>query len=424
MKEISFNMAQTLAIAAILLYVGNVIKKHSSLLQRFFIPAPVVSGLICSLFVFVGRQSNLFEIKFDLTLQNFLMIAFFTTVGFMASLKLLAQGGIGVVVFLAAATGLVIFQDIIGVTLAKVLGQHPLFGLLVGSVPLTGGHGTAGAFGTDIGLIIGNAIGGEDGARTVGFAAATYGLVMGCLIGGPVGRLLMKKHNLKGEDNKAEDLAMEKEKEEGITEEKILTAVILIALAMGIGSYLPDLIHKFSLWISEIAVKKGIFKEVGKGLKLPAYIGPMLIAALFRNLGESTFKKPLPMKEIDSVGSIALSLFLSMALMTLQLYQLLALAGPMLIILAVQTIFVILYTYFVTYNIMNKIVSKYDATVIVTGHCGFGMGATPTAIANMEAFTSVNGFSTKAFFIVPLVGALFIDFTNAAVITFFMSMYS
>lgn len=412
MKEISFNMAQTLAIAAILLYVGNVIKKHSSILQRFFIPAPVVSGLICSLLVFMGRQSGLFEIQFDLTLQNFLMIAFFTTVGFMASLKLLAQGGIGVAVFLAAATGLVIFQDIIGVTLAKVLGQHPLFGLLVGSIPLTGGHGTAGAFGTSIGEIIGSSIGGADGARTVGFAAATYGLVMGCLIGGPVGKLLMKNHNLKGEDNKAEDPSVIKEKEEGMTEEKILNAVILIALAMGLGSYIPPFVKENTQWLM-----KG-------GLSLPAYIGPMLVAALFRNIGESTFKKPLPMKEIDSVGSIALSLFLSMALMTLQLHQLLALAGPMMIILLIQTVFIIFYTYFVTYNIMNKIVSKYDATVIVTGHCGFGLGATPTAIANMEAFTSVNGFSTKAFFIVPLVGALFIDFTNAAVITFFMSMYS
>jgi len=410
MKTISFNMAQTLAIAAFLLYVGNVIKKRSKLLQKFFIPSPVVSGLICSVLVFAGRQSGMFAIEFDLTLQNFLMIAFFTTVGFMASFKLLAQGGVGVAVFLAVATGLVICQDIIGVSLAKVLGQHPLFGLLVGSIPLTGGHGTAGAFGTTIGEVIGEAIGGADGARTVGFAAATYGLVMGCLIGGPVGRLLMKNHNLKGEDNKANDPEVRKEAEEGITEEKILNAVILIALAMGLGSVIPPFVKEHTQWLM-----KG-------GLSLPAYIGPMLVAAVMRNIGES-IKKPLPMKEIDSVGNIALLLFLSMALMTLQLHQLLALAGPMMIILLIQTVFIIFYTYFITYNVMRRIVNKYDATVVVTGHCGFGLGATPTAIANMEAFTSVNGFSTKAFFIVPLVGALFIDFTNAAVITFFIGMF-
>ena len=411
METISLNMAQTVGVAAFLLYVGNEIKKRSAILKRFFIPSPVVSGLICSIVVFLGRQSGAFAIEFDLTLQNFLMIAFFTTVGFMASFKLLAQGGIGVAVFLAVATGLVICQNIIGVSLSKALGQHPLFGLLVGSIPLTGGHGTAGAFGTTIGEVIGDAIGGPDGARTVGFAAATYGLVMGCLIGGPVGRLLMKNHKLTGENSKDIDNKKSNKSEEGISEEKILNGVILIALAMGIGSVIPPFVKENTEWLM-----KG-------GLSLPAYIGPMLVAAVMRNIGEM-IKKPLPMKEIDSLGNIALLLFLSMALMTLQLHQLLELAGPMMIILLIQTMFILFYTYFITYNVMRTIVSKYDSTVVVTGHCGFGLGATPTAIANMEAFTSVNGFSTKAFFIVPLVGALFIDFTNAAVITTVISMFS
>jgi len=410
METISLNMAQTVGVAAFLLYVGNEIKKRSGILQKFFIPSPVVSGLICSVLVFAGRQSGKFVIEFDLTLQNFLMIAFFTTVGFMASFKLLAQGGIGVAVFLAVATGLVICQNIIGVSLSKLLGQHPLFGLLVGSIPLTGGHGTAGAFGTDIGRVIGDSIGGPDGARTIGFAAATYGLVMGCLIGGPVGRLLMKNHNLKGEDNKVADTKANKGVEEGISEEKILNGVILIALAMGIGSVIPPFVKENTQWLMK------------DGLSLPAYIGPMLVAAAMRNIGEF-LKKPLPMKEIDSVGNISLLLFLSMALMTLQLHQLLELAGPMMMILLIQTVFIIFYTYFITYNVMRTIVSKYDSTVVVTGHCGFGLGATPTAIANMEAFTSINGFSTKAFFIVPLVGALFIDFTNAAVITTFIGLF-
>ena len=400
------GMAETLAISVVLLMLGRWIKGKSPMLQKFFIPAPVVSGLIFSIIVLIGRQTGAFSLAFDLTLQNFLMIAFFTTVGFMASFKLLAQGGIGVAVFLAVATGLVVCQDIIGVTLSKLLGQHPLFGLIVGSIPLTGGHGTAGAFGAtirDLGVV---------GADTAGIAAATFGLVMGCLIGGPVARRLMIAHNLKGEDSKAEDKDLKAETSE-ITEDKILYAVVAISVAMGIGAYIPPFVKEHT---------QGLIKG---GLSLPAYIGPMLVAAVIRNICDS-IKKPLPMKEIDVVGNISLSIFLSMALMTMKLWELTELAIPMIAILAVQTIFVMLYTYFITYNVMRLpfIASKYDAAVMVTGHCGFGMGATPTAIANMEAFTSVNGFSTKAFFIVPLVGALFIDFTNAAVITIFINMFS
>lgn len=400
------GMAETLAISVVLLMLGRWIKGKSPLLQKFFIPAPVVSGLIFSIIVLVGRQTGAFSLAFDLTLQNFLMIAFFTTVGFMASFKLLAQGGIGVAVFLAVATGLVVCQDVIGVVLAKAMGQHPLFGLIVGSIPLTGGHGTAGAFGAtirDLGVV---------GADTAGIAAATFGLVMGCLIGGPVARRLMIKHNLKGEDNKAEDKDLKAETSE-ITEDKILYAVVAISIAMGIGAYIPPFVKANTHWL------------IKGGLSLPAYIGPMLVAAVIRNICDS-MKKPLPMKEIDVVGNISLSIFLSMALMTMKLWELTELAIPMIAILAIQTVFVMLYTYFVTYNVMRLpfIASNYDAAVMVTGHCGFGMGATPTAIANMEAFTSVNGFSTKAFFIVPLVGALFIDFTNAAVITIFINMFS
>lgn len=403
MFQYKFNMAETLAIAAILLFLGRKIKAKSNLLQRFFIPSPVISALIFCIVMFIGHQTNSFILEFDLTLQNFLMIAFFTTVGFLASFKLLAQGGVGVAVFLAVATLLLTLQNVIGVSLSKLFGMNPLFGLVVGSIPLTGGHGTAGAFGTTIEAL------GVAGAKTVGFAAATFGLVMGCLIGGPVAGKLMKNHNIKGVDNKKEDADVKKENSE-ITGEKILNAVIIISVAMGVGSFIPPFVKTHTGWL------------IKGGLSLPAYIGPMLVAALIRNLMDF-FNRHMPMKEIDALGEIALSLFLSMALMTMQLWQLVDLAIPMIAILLIQTIFVILYTYFVTYNVMRLIVSKYDSTVIVSGHCGFAMGATPTAIANMESFTSVNGFSTKAFFIVPLVGALFVDFANAAVLTFFINMF-
>jgi ESS family glutamate:Na+ symporter len=396
-------MEETLAIAAILLFLGRKIKAKSNLLQRFFIPAPVVSALIFCIVVFIGNRTNIFLLEFDLTLQNFLMIAFFTTVGFLASFKLLAQGGVGVILFLIVATGLLTFQNVIGVALAKLFGMHPLFGLVVGSIPLTGGHGTAGSFGTSLETL------GVIGAKTAGLAAATFGLVMGCLVGGPVAGKLMKSYKIKGVDNKKEDPDVKKEKSE-ITGDKILNAVIIIAIAMGLGSFIPPYVKAHTVWL------------VKGGLSLPAYIGPMLVAALIRNIMD-VFGSHMPMKEIDVIGEVSLSLFLSMALMTMKLWELIDLAIPMIVILLVQTTFVILYTYFITYNVMKLIVSKYDSAVIVSGHCGFGMGATPTAIANMESFTSVNGFSTSAFFIVPLVGALFVDFTNAAVLTFFINIF-
>ncbi len=375
--EMKVGMAETLAISVVLLMLGRWIKSKSPVLQKFFIPAPVVSGLIFSIFILIGRQTGAFSIAFDLTLQNFLMIAFFTTVGFMASLKLLAQGGVGVAIFLAVATVLVICQDIIGVGLAQVMGQHPLFGLVVGSVPLTGGHGTAGIFlavatvlvicqdiiGVGLaqvmgqhplfGLVVGSvpltgghgtagAFGktivdlGVPGADTAGIAAATFGLVMGCLIGGPVARRLMIKHNLKCEENDVETKELNKE-DSAISEDKILYAVVAISVAMGIGAYIPPFVKAHTQWLM-----KG-------GLSLPAYIGPMLVAALMRNICDS-MKKPLPMKEIDVVGNISLSIFLSMALMTMKLWELTALAIPMIVILAIQTVFVMLYTYFVTYD--------------------------------------------------------------------------
>ncbi len=391
----SFNMAETLAVAIIVLLLGREIKKKVNFLQRFFIPAPVVGGVIFSILLLIGHSTNSFKFQFDGVLQSFLMLIFFTTIGFTASAKLLKKGGVGVLIFLITATVLVIIQDIVGVALAKVFGLHPLLGLAVGSIPLTGGHGTSGAFGPVLEEM------GVAGALSVSIAAATYGLIAGCLIGGPVAKKLKEKHNLKPNlDEEVKSIDELEEQGKGVSEGTLFDAIVVIALAMGLGSWIAPFLKQY-------------------GIVIPAYIGPMFVAAIIRNIFDAR-GKVLPMPEISITGNIALSLFLAMALMTLKLWELAALAIPIVSILLIQTVIMAAYAYFITFNVNGR---DYDAAVMSTGHCGFGLGASPNAMANMEVFTKENGPSAKAFFVLPLVAALFIDFTNATVITFFMNMF-
>lgn len=395
MFSYSFNMAETLAVAIIVLLIGRAVRKKFNFLQRFFIPAPVVGGVIFSILLLIGHSSKIFSFQFDGVLQSFLMLIFFTTIGFTASAKLLKKGGIGVLIFLLTATVLVIFQDIVGIGLAKAFGLHPLLGLAVGSIPLTGGHGTSGAFGPVLEEL------GVNGALSVSIAAATYGLIAGCLIGGPIAKKLKEKYSLK--PNSDEEVKTIKELDEDsneVSESTLFDAIVVIALAMGLGSWIAPFLKQY-------------------GIVIPTYIGPMFVAAIIRNIFDIKGKF-LPMPEIAITGNIALSLFLAMALMTLKLWELAALAVPIVAILLVQTIVMAIYAYFITFNFNGR---DYDAAVMTTGHCGFGLGASPNAMANMEVFTKENGPSPKAFFVLPIVAALFIDFTNATVITFFINMF-
>lgn len=401
MLELNFDMAQTIAFAVVLLLIGRVIKKWIPILERFFIPAPVIGGTLFSIILLIGHQTESFTINFNGDIRVLLMTAFFTTIGFSASLSLLKKGGIGVLIFLIVATILVILQDVLGVTLAKVFGLNPLIGLAAGSVPLTGGHGTSATFGPTLENF------GAVGAEVVALASATYGLIAGCLIGGPIARRLLNKHNLKPTNSTVENSDILEEDKKMITEDSFFKAVIIIGISMGIGSVIYPYIDGFLKSISD-----------GK-MGLPAYIASMLIAAIFRNVSDS-MKKPLPFEEIRIVGNISLSLFLSMALMSLKLWQLADLALPLIAILLIQTVMMAIFAYFITFNVMGR---DYDAAVMATGHCGFGLGASPNAIANMETFTTANGPSPKAFFILPIVAACFIDFTNALIISFFISIF-
>lgn len=398
MVTFQLDIAQTIGVAAVLLVVGDFIKKHVGVLSRYFIPGPIIGGLVFSIIALVGHQTGSFAFEFYDTMRAFLLLVFFTTIGFSASFELLKKGGVGVVLFLAAAIGLVLLQNTLGAGLAALLGVHPLIGVAAGSIALTGGHGTSAAFGP----LLEQA--GAAGALPAAIAAATYGLVAGCVIGGPLGTLLMRRNGLRGPSTdgartgaaaQATPLPTTANTASGDT---VMYASILIAVSIGVGTVLVN-------WLKDM------------GVTLPSYLGPMLVAALVRNVIDWR-NSELPLRQFEVVGNVSLAFFLAMALMSMKLWELAEVAGPLLVILLAQTALMFAYGYWVTFRVMGR---DYDAAVIAAGHCGFGMGATPNAMANMQAFTAANGPSVKAFFVIPLVGSLFIDFFNAVIITAFMN---
>ncbi|AOY74933.1 sodium/glutamate symporter [Clostridium formicaceticum] len=394
---LQLDVIQTVALAVVVLLLGQTIRGRVNLLEKFCIPAPVIGGLIFAILALFLRQSNILQFQFDTTLQGILMTAFFTTVGFTASLKLLKKGGFQVLLFLILAIVLVALQNVIGVALAKVFDLNALIGLSTGSVPMTGGHGTSGAFAPLFEQR------GAIGASTVAMASATFGLICGSMLGGPIAKRLIEKNNLVKTETlvAASNEIQEETTPEVLVPKNFSTAAFQIILAMGIGTIISMLIQK-------------------TGATFPSYIGAMFAAAIIRNISDMTHAYKVTSTEIDILGNIALSIFLSMALMGLRLWELADLAVPMLVMLFVQALLMGLFAYYVTFNVMGR---NYDAAVLAGGHCGFGMGATPNAIANMEAISSKYGPAPAAFFIIPLVGSLFIDFANAGIITAFVNFF-
>lgn len=394
---ITMNMIQSIGLAVILLLIGKGLRKRINFFEKYCIPSPVIGGLLFAIITLVLRLTGTLMFEFDTTLQTFFMTMFFTSVGFNASFKVLKKGGPKVIIFLGVATLLVVLQNAIAVGLAGAVGVHPLLALMTGSTPMTGGHGTSAAFAPTLEAI------GISGATTVAVAAATFGLVAGSMMGGPVANRLIIKHDLLNKKRSSakvdEDLV-----ESGSTildGEKIASAFFQILIAMGIGVYVSNLIAL-------------------TGITMPGYIGSMLVAAVMRNVSDSgAFHTP--QEEIGVVGDVALNLFLAMALMTLKLWELIDLAVPMLVLLAGQALLMYLFATYITFPIMGK---DYDAAVISAGHCGFGMGATPNGVANMASVAQKYEYSAVAYFVVSLVGALFIDFTNAFVITTFINLFS
>ena len=393
--EIKFDMMQTAALAVVVYYFGAWVKTKIQVLEKFCIPAPVVGGLIFAFLHLFLRQSGALTLELDTTLQKPFMMVFFTSIGMGASIELIKKGGLQVVIFWLVASLLCVFQNGIGIALAKILNQNPLLGMICGSVTMTGGHGTGGAFGPmfeeKYGLV---------GATATAMAAATFGLVMGSLIGGPIGKRLIESKNLKPNTESYESSnAVLEEKEELVNYDELFRTLTLILVSIGVGAVL----EKFFVSI---------------GVTLPSYVNSMIIAAIILNIGESTGKWHINKKCTDILGSIGLNVFLSMALVGLKLWELAAVAGPMLIILAAQTVLMALFAYFITFNLIGR---DFDAAVVSAGHCGFGMGATPNGIANMTAVVERYGPAPRAFFVLPIVGAFLIDFSNSIIISAFVN---
>ena len=393
--KIQLDMYQTLAVAVLVLLLGNYLKKKIYFLQKFCIPAPVIGGLIFAIMTCICYVTGIAEFSFDDTLREVCMVFFFTSVGFQANLKVLKSGGKSLIVFLGLVITLIILQNLTAVGLAKLLNLNPLIGMCTGSIPMVGGHGTAGAFGPVL----------EDlnikGATTICTAAATFGLIFGSLIGGPLGKRLIEKHSLLNTvANEDDSLLVEDEKKHERHTNMYADAVFQLILAIGVGTIFTMLLTK-------------------TGLTFPIYIGAMLAAALMRNICEYTDIATIHMGEINDLGGISLSLFLGMAMITLRLWELASLALPLVILLAAQVLLIIIFTYVIEFNIMGR---DYDAAILVSGTCGFGTGATPNAMANMQAVCDQYVPSIKAYLLIPLVGSLFADFLNSLVITFFINL--
>lgn len=388
-------MYQTIAVAVVVLILGAFLKRKISFLEKFCIPAPVIGGLIFAIFTLICYSTGILEIDFDDTLKEVCMVFFFTSVGFQANLKVLKSGGKPLLIFLVLVIVLIITQNFTAIGLANLLGLDSLTGMTTGSIPMVGGHGTAGAFGPvleDFGI---------SGATTVCTAAATFGLVAGSLMGGPIGNRLIKKHNLlETIKNDDDTLLVEEEEKHERHFSMYAPAVFQLIIAVGIGTIFSKLLSL-------------------TGMTFPIYIGAMIAAAIMRNIGEYTGKITIHMGEINDLGGICLSLFLGIAMITLKLWQLADLALPLVILLAGQVVLMFLFSYIVVFNVMGR---NYDAAVLVAGTCGFGMGATPNAMANMQAICEKYEPSVKAYLIIPIVGSLFADFLNSLTITFFINL--
>lgn len=393
--KIQLDMYQTLAAAVLVLLLGNYLKKKIYFLQKFCIPAPVIGGLIFAIMTCICYVTGIAEFSFDDTLREVCMVFFFTSVGFQANLKVLKSGGKSLIVFLGLVIALIILQNLTAVGLAKLLNLNPLIGMCTGSIPMVGGHGTAGAFGPVLEAL------NIKGATTICTAAATFGLIFGSLIGGPLGKRLIEKHSLLNTTaNEDDSLLVEDEKKHERHTNMYADAVFQLILAIGVGTIFTMLLTK-------------------TGLTFPIYIGAMLAAALMRNICEYTGIATIHMGEINDLGGISLSLFLGMAMITLRLWELASLALPLVILLAAQVLLIIIFTYVIEFNIMGR---DYDAAILVSGTCGFGTGATPNAMANMQAVCDQYVPSIKAYLLIPLVGSLFADFLNSLVITFFINL--
>ncbi|MBJ9423873.1 sodium/glutamate symporter [Acinetobacter seifertii] len=402
--EFVFNGFYTLISAVIVLLLGRFLVNRIDFLKRYNIPEPVAGGLVAAVVSLLVHTLWGYSVVFSSELQTSFMLVFFASIGLSANFMKLKEGGTALVIFLICVASFIVVQDAVGMSLATLLGLDPLIGLIAGSITLTGGHGTAGAWGEIL-----ETQHGIQGALALGMASATFGLIIGGVIGGPLAKLLINRYGLAQAKTNAEiqnrDTHVEQNSDDLapfenphqvrlITADNAITTLGMFAACLAFAEFMTG----FS---------KGTWFE------LPTFVWALGGGVILRNILESVLKIDIFDRAIDVFGNASLSLYLAMALLSLKLWQLADLAGPLVVILGAQTLTMALYAAFVTFRVMGK---NYDAAVLAAGHCGFGMGATPTAVANMQAITNMYGPSHKAFLIVPLCGAFFVDLINATVI--------
>ncbi|MCB5209780.1 sodium/glutamate symporter [Acinetobacter baumannii] len=402
--EFVFNGFYTLISAVIVLLLGRFLVNRIDFLKRYNIPEPVAGGLVAAVVSLLVHTFWGYSIVFSSELQTSFMLVFFASIGLSANFMKLKEGGTALVIFLICVASFIVVQNAVGISLATLLGLDPLIGLIAGSITLTGGHGTAGAWGEIL-----ESQHGIQGALALGMASATFGLIIGGVIGGPLAKLLINRYSLAQAKTNAEiqqrDTHVEQNSDDLapfenphqvrlITADNAITTLGMFAACLAFAEFMTG----FS---------KGTWFE------LPTFVWALGGGVILRNILESVLKVDIFDRAIDVFGNASLSLYLAMALLSLKLWQLADLAGPLVVILGAQTLTMALYAAFVTFRVMGK---NYDAAVLAAGHCGFGMGATPTAVANMQAITNMYGPSHKAFLIVPLCGAFFVDLINATVI--------
>ena len=421
MTSVQLDMIQTAGIGGLALIVGMILTRKVAFLQRFCVPSPVSGGIIFSLITLILYGVFDVEVSFDGTLKDVFMLAFFTSVGFQSDLKVIKQGGKLLVIMLTLLVVIIAMQNIMPLGITRIMGVDPLIGMAAGSISMTGGHGTAGGFASVLEGM------GLHGAGTIGMAAATFGLIAGSMIGGPLAERIVRKklthEQMQAPDEEIDPAMAGIESDEasptGRTKrissneqefQQYAKATYCIILVMGGGTLLSWLLAKTDI-------------------TFPTYFGALILAAIVRNtMGFVSYKddgkwekaeKLLDMERIISVGNICLSMFLGMAMISLKLWELQSLALPLVVILISQVAMMDFFAYFVAFPLLGR---NYDAAVLCAGMCGFGLGATPNAMANMSAVCYKYRYTVKPFLIVPIIGAMFADLINTGIITLFLNI--
>ena len=375
----------TVAMAAVILLIGFFIKSKVKFLEKYCIPAPVVGGLLFMFLYIIGHVTVTVELSFFSIYLSPFMLAFFTTVGLGASISLLKKGGMLLIVYWLIAGIISVFQNMIGIGVGKLVGLEAPYALLSSAISMVGGHGAAAAYGSTFADM------GYTAAPLVGAAAATFGLISAVMVGGPVGRRLIVKYNLKPDasENFESDInTVNAAKATKLSSLDVIKNVTALLVCMALGTMVSG-------WIGKCI-----------GMSFPTYVGAMFVAVIVRNLNEKFNFYNFDFALVDGIGDVMLSLYLSIALMTLKLWELAGLIGGVLVVLICQVVFMVLVSYFVVFRLLGK---NYDAAVMCAGLCGHGLGATPSAIVNMTAVNERYGMSRRAMMIVPIVGAFLVD---------------